>query len=211
MKILLEPTNSEAAHFFCALHNAPTATETITPTETVAGVTTRTIPAEIITVTEPSTATVAATVYSTSYYTVTTTSAAPTVTYYKRWGDGADLGPLNVLSQFPDSRISSACSCIVPTPPGALSTVTVTAPAVTETVATTVTVPGEEEVTTVTEVTTMTTTTTVQTAVPTYVPAPELIRLCCLERIVVTPGYSYCGYDSLKVGEKVAFGCYEGA
>ncbi|KAK4152755.1 hypothetical protein C8A00DRAFT_34538 [Chaetomidium leptoderma] len=214
LKILLEPAVSDAARLFCAAYNAPTATETVTLTETVSDVVTQTIPGDVITVTEPFTITEAATAYSTSYYTVTTPAAE---TVYKRGADGTDLGPLNVLSQYPESRISSACSCIVPTAPGSQMTVTKTASgAVTETSATTVTIPGEEEVTTVTETATTTTTTTIQTSVPTYVPAPVDVcankphRLCCQVMSTINRlGNSICGYTPQTVGEQLGQQCIE--
>ena len=202
---------------FCALHNAPTATETVTPTETVSDVVTQTIPGDIITVTVPFTITEAATAYSTSYYTVTT-SAADTV--YKRVADASsstDLGPLSALSGYPESRISSACSCIVTTTPSAQVTVTETASAVTETLASTVTVPGDDEVVTVIKTTTATTTTTIQTAVPTYVAPPVDVcagkphRLCCQGISTVTNlGSTICGYTPTVVGEQLGSQCIEG-
>jgi hypothetical protein len=178
---------------------------------------TQTIPGDIITVTVPFTITEAATAYSTSYYTVTT-SAADTV--YKRLVDDAssstDLGPLSALSDYPESRISSACSCIVTTTPSAQVTVTETASAVTETSASTVTIPGEEEVTTVTKTTTATTTTTIQTAVPTYVAPPVDVcagkthRMCCQGLSTITKlGYTTCGYTPTVVGEQLGSQCIE--
>jgi len=198
---------AEPASSLCSAYNQPTTTAVVTPTETLTRWVTQTIPGEIFTATATATVTNVITEYTTSYSTITIEMDS------KKRRD-LDFGPLTGLSEFPSSRISSACSCLVQIPSPAL-TVTETAAPVTATASNMVYLPGEEGTITVTETATESRTTVITTVIPTQPPAgPQcsMSLLCCgnLVQYHTNPTFfkDTCGYQPTTPRDPMGTSCF---